>query len=145
MGVGAIAASPTTTPGVNNPIGVMAGAMWEDADGVHFSSWLPANVITNGGLRVVVTIMDDPDLVWMVQANGPMTLDNIGQSAGLKDVNLGNLNTLSHRSKCALDTTTIANAGVQAVRIVRVLDPGAPFSDVLVQFNHNIHQYQTNV
>lgn len=142
-GIKIIAATPTTTGSANSPVGVINWFQWEDATGVKIQRFLPASVITGlGGKKVWAGIHDDPDTVWMVQASA--TLDNtaIGKNAALLNVNQGNLAT--GRSKAALDAASAATTATLAVRIVRVLQPGDPFPDVLVQFNGGVHQYDNN-
>lgn len=135
-----IAASPTTTAGANNPVGVLNGVFWEDKAGPHWQPFLPANVITGlGGKKVVAMVNDDPDLWFMVQANGTLDLSHVGKNAALASVNTGN--TATGRSTCVLDAASVAVGATLAVKIIRVLDPGAAFPDVLVQWNGGIHQY----
>jgi hypothetical protein len=137
-----VAATPTSTGSASSPCGVLQGAYWEDRSGVHFSPHLPAGLIAGGAKRIVAMVNDDPDLWFMVQASATLDLTAVGKLAAILNPAAGNAS--SGRSTAALDAASVATTGTLACRIVRVLDPGAPFPDVLVQFGGTVHQYLNN-
>lgn len=143
-GLKAIAASPTTTGSAASPVGTFHGAWWEDKTGVHFSTFLPQSLIANGGKKVWAMVNDDPDLWFLVQANGALDNSAVGKNAAL--INPGAGNTGTGRSTCALDAASVATTATLAVRIMRVLSPPVvglpdPFPELLVQWNGGVHQY----
>lgn len=146
-GVQPLTATPNPgTPGTTSTVGVLSEAIWADECGCMFHSYLPTNAKTlyaTAVNKVGVLVMDDPDLVWMVQANATLTLADTGKFYDLVNVGAGNTGTISKRSTCALDVSTGALTA-KSVRLIRVLDPGAPYPDCLVQFAAGSHQYDNN-
>ena len=149
----AITASPTATLGANSPQGVFMGASWTDPiRGFVNAQYLPANALNNGATNIKVRIADDDDLVFQVQADGPVTVNQIGLNAALKTFNTGSVQT--GNSTVALASASIA-AGVLAVRIYDFVYsaepspgagslPGDPFTDVLVIWNPTVHRFQNS-
>ncbi|MET0166337.1 MAG: hypothetical protein ABW318_15195 [Vicinamibacterales bacterium] len=135
----ALTASPTTTGSANSPVGTLAEAVWLEGCCSPFHSYLPANAVTLYGPGVGGLVMDDPGLVFMIQADATLDLTAVGKNAAL--VNVGAGNAFTKRSTCALGASTVALTATLAVRIIRVLDPGALFPDCLVQWNGSVHQY----
>jgi hypothetical protein len=151
-----LVASPTTAIGPNSPIGVFMGCEYQDpVRGFVNAQFLPANVITGGATKVRLKIADSPDLVFAVQANGPVTIDKIGSNAALVGpFAAGSLAT--GNSLVALDIASIAApAATLAVRIYDFVYhagpspgassiPGDAFTDVLVIWNAGVHRYSNS-
>ena len=136
----ALTATPTTTGSANSPIGVFSEGIWAEPGLSPFHSYMPANAVTLYGPGCGGLVMDDPGIVYMVQADATLDLTAVGKNAAL--VNVGAGNSFTKRSTCALLASSVALTATLAVRIIRVLDPGAAFPDVLVQWNGNVHQYE---
>lgn len=140
--VKAIATSPTTTPGATSPVGVLQGAFWDGGAlsvGSPFHPFVPAAILAGGARRATCLINDDPDLWFLIQANGTLDLTAQGKNAAL--VNPGAGNATTGRSTCALDAASVANTITLAVKIIRVLQPGDAYPECLVQWNAGVHQY----
>lgn len=145
----ALVASPTPTLSANSPIGVFVGAEWQDPiRGFVNAQYFPANGITAGATSVKFKIMDYPGLVMQVQADGPVTLAQIGLNAAL---NIAAGSTITGDSKISLGAASIA-AGALAVRIYDLVVnaapspgassmPGDPFTDCLVTWNFGVHRF----
>jgi hypothetical protein len=160
--VGFAAGNPTvltatpvaSTLSANSPIGVFMGAEWIDpVRGFVNAQYLPANAISNGATKVRLKIADAPDLIMQIQANGSLSGNPsvVGLNAGLI-ITVGN--TATGNSTIALDSASAA-PGTAATLALKIYDfvynaapspgassmPGDPFTDVLVQWNMNVHRY----
>lgn len=143
----ALAASPdTTTAGV---VGVCVGVQYTDPSlkYTQFSQFLPANAVNAGYTNILISVIDDPDQLYQVQATGPVTRAAIGNNAEL--TGFGNGSTITGNSAISLDDTSIDNTNTFAVRIVDLVDgaptfstPGDAFTDCIVKFNFGVHSYQ---
>lgn len=150
----ALAATPTTALSANSPIGVFMGCSYIDPiRGFVNAQYLPANALNNGATKIMCKIMDWPDLVMAVQADGPVTLNQIGMNATLKNFGAGNLATGD--SQVQLTSATIAGTSTFAVRIYDFVNtptpspgagsqPGDPFTDVLVVWNPGVHRFRNS-
>ena len=148
-----IIATPTTTIGPNNPIGVMMGASWIDPiRGFVNSQYLPANLYSSGATKIQLKIADSPSIVMQVQADGPVVLSQIGLNASL-NVPSPTGSTVTGNSLISLNTASILGTATLAVRIYDIPleaapspgasnQPGDPFTDVLVLWNFGIHRFQ---
>ena len=141
----ALTASPTTSSvGV---VGVCVGVQYTDPT-LKYSQWaqfLPANAVNSGYTNIYVSVIDDPDQLYQVQADGPVTAADIGNNAALG--NFSNGSVTSGNSKVNMSATT-ANTSTLAVRIVDLVDgaptfstPGDAFTDCIVKFNFGVHSY----
>jgi len=139
-GVAPIAATPSSAAPV---CGVVQGAQWTSVIKPEWFPSLPGGTYAAGGRNIWVMVNDDPNLVMMIQASATLDLTAVGKVAGMvaASINTGNNNT--GRANGALDAASVAATGDKAFRIVGILDPGAPFPDVLVQWNVNVHQLQS--
>lgn len=136
----AAVASPTTSIGVNTPVGVMAGCSYVDSTGKPtWSNFLPASAIANGATDVELYIWDDPAMLFKVQGSGAVTKAAIGLNAPLGNFGAGS--TVTGRSAINLTYGSIATTATLAVRIVDVLDPATSYPDVIVKFNPAVHAY----
>ena len=141
----ALTATPTTSSvGV---VGVCVGVQYTDPT-LKYSQWaqfLPANAVNSGYTNIYVSVIDDPDQLYQVQADGPVTAADIGNNAALG--NFSNGSVTSGNSKVNVSATT-ANTSTLAVRIVDLVDgaptfstPGDLFTDCIVKFNFGVHSY----
>ena len=141
----ALTATPTTSSvGV---VGVCVGVQYTDPT-LKYSQWaqfLPANAVNSGYTNIYVSVIDDPDQLYQVQADGIVTRAEIGNNSALG--NFSNGSTVSGNSKVNISATT-ANTSTLAVRIVDLVDgaptfstPGDAFTDCIVKFNFGVHSY----
>ena len=141
----ALTSTPTTSSvGV---VGVCVGVQYTDPT-LKYSQWaqfLPANAVNSGYTNIYVSVIDDPDQLYQVQADGPVTAADIGNNAALG--NFSNGSVTSGNSKVNVSATT-ANTSTLAVRIVDLVDgaptfstPGDAFTDCIVKFNFGVHSY----
>lgn len=141
------AATPTTTRGTSTPVGVCVGVRYTDptTKQEHHAQYLPANAVTNGYTNIYIKVVDDPDAVFMVQADGAVTAAKLGYNAALKNFGAGS--TTTGKSAVSLDSATVATTATLAVRIVGFSTlsgdaAGDAYTNVLVKFNQGVHAYQ---
>jgi len=141
----ALTTTPTTsTKGV---VGVAVGVSYTDPTlkYTQFSQYLPANAVNSGYTNILISVIDDPDQLYQVQADGVVTLAEIGNNSALG--NFSNGSTTTGNSKVNVSATS-ANTSTLAVRIVDLVDgaptfstPGDAFTDCIVKFNFGVHSY----
>ena len=141
----ALTATPTTsTKGV---VGVAVGVSYTDPTlkYTQFSQYLPANAVNSGYTNILISVIDDPDQLYQVQADGVVTRAEIGNNSALG--NFSNGSTTTGNSKVDISATS-ANTATLAVRIVDLVDgaptfstPGDAFTDCIVKFNFGVHSY----
>ena len=91
-------------------------------------------------------IVDDPDVVFQVQADGAVTQADLGQNVKLAAVQSTSTgDTTTGNSTTAVSATTASTSGF-AFRIVDFVDaPGSTigdaYTDLLVKFNPDSHSY----
>jgi hypothetical protein len=143
----AVTATPTTTWGATStPVGVCVGVRYIDATSkqeVH-AQYFPANGITNGHTKVFIKVVDDPDAIFLIQANGSVAATALGGNAAVA-FTAGD--TTTGKSKLALASATVAVTATLALRIVGFSDkPGSAvgdaFTDCYVKFNQGVHAFQ---
>jgi hypothetical protein len=91
-------------------------------------------------------VVDDPDVVYMAQADGAVTQEDLGQNtdfAAAQSTSTGVL--INGNSTSAVESTTAVTATLP-FRIVDFVDSptstvGDEFTDVLIKFNAGIHSY----
>ena len=133
-------ALPTGTT-LTGSLGVFVGCEYENDLGqtVH-SQYYPS-----GATNAKALVVDDPNVLFQVQADGAMDQSDIGANtffAAAQSTSTGN--TATGNSTSALDATVQTTAA--AFRIVDfVSEPGDAFTDVLVKFNPSAHSYLNNV
>lgn len=144
-----LASTPTagTTAGI---LGVCVGLRYTDPNLKYtvFSQYLPSGAITAGYSDVFVRVCDDPDQLYMIQADTAVgTKTNgargaIGQNAPLKTFT-GSATT--GLSQTALDTgsnwATCASTNTLAMRIIDIYTPDDTYPEVIVKFNQGVHSY----
>lgn len=141
----ALTTTPTTsTKGV---VGVAVGVTYTDPTlkYTQFAQYLPANAVNAGYTNILISVIDDPDQLYQVQADGIVTRAEIGNNSALG--NFSNGSTVSGNSKVNISATT-ANTSTLAVRIVDLVDgaptfstPGDAYTDCIVKFNFGVHSY----
>lgn len=142
----AITATPTTAASAATPVGVFVGVRYTDAT-LHqeqHAQYLPANAISAGATKVFIQVVDDPDALFLVQANGPIARSQVGLNATLTNFSAGNVQF--GVSKVQLDTVTPAATATFAVRIVDLVEgpmstAGDAYTDCIVKFNVGVHAY----
>jgi hypothetical protein len=106
---------------------------------LHAQYW-PSGTVASDAMAYVC---DDPDTLFVVQADDAVTQTMIGSNFGVNqtagDVNTGN-------SKVSLDVATRATTNTIGLRLVDVVDGpfsklGDAFTDCIVKFNAGIHTY----
>jgi len=148
-----ITATPTTSLGANTPWGVVVGVRYTDPvlKQTQFSSYLPGGAITAGYTNVFIRVIDDPDAVWQVQADGAVAATKIGLNAPLTNFSAGS--TTSGNSAVKLASASIAATNTLGVKIIDLVNessiaggnqsqPGDAFTDCLVIWNQNVHAYR---
>jgi hypothetical protein len=141
----------TTTPTTSTQglVGVAVGVSYVDPVLKYqvFANFLPANAISAGYTNVAIRVVEDPDQLYQVQADGSVGLGAIGKNAEL--TNFGG-STTTGNSTIALESTTPANTSTFAVRIVDLVNgpfstPGDAKTDCIVKFNFGVHSYYQSV
>lgn len=146
--VRAISATSGTVSTVTAAIGVFVGCQYTDPN-------LKYLLNTNGYVGGVVAsdimgfVVDDPNMLFEVQADGPLSQSNLGNNVGLiAAAPAGNGANLVSRLTVA-SATAAAGAGAATLPF-RIVDfkrgpdaaPGDSFTDVLVSWNFGQHLFQ---
>ena len=126
-------------------IGVFVGCTYTDPNlgtVVFRQNWPTGTVAADAQAYIV----DDPDVVFMAQADGAVTQADLGQNtnfAAVQSTTTGD--TTNGNSNSAVSSTTATTATI-AFRIVDFVDSptstvGDAFTDLLIKFNAGIHSY----
>jgi hypothetical protein len=137
------------TLGTTSPLGICMGVQYT-SPGLQYTlnaQYLPANAITAGYTNILVSVLDDPNALFMIQADGQVAQDNIGQNI--------NLNSMSGNVTTGFSTTSAiaSTAGTTNTFPLRIVDlvnqnsifggglsaPNDAFTDVIVRWNLNTH------
>ena len=126
-------------------IGVFVGVTYTDPNSgtVVFRQNWPTGTVADDAQAYII---DDPDVVFMAQADGAVTQADLGQNtnfAAVQSTTTGD--TTNGNSNSAVSSTTAATATI-AFRIVDFVDSptstvGDAFTDLLLKFNAGIHSY----
>ena len=126
-------------------IGVFVGCTYTDPNlgTVVFRQNWPTGTVADDAQAYIV---DDPDVVFMAQADGAVTQADLGQNtnfAAVQSTSTGS--TVTGNSNSAVSSTTAATNTI-AFRIVDFVDSptstvGDAFTDLLIKFNAGIHSY----
>lgn len=140
----AATAAPTTTRSANTPVGVCVGVRYTDAVSKReeHSQYFPAGGIAAGHTNVYIKVCEDPDMLFMVQADGSMDRGDIGLNCDLTGFGAGS--TRTGLSGVKLNSATEALTATLPVRIVDIVENGQStsgdaFTEVLVMFNPGVH------
>ena len=125
-------------------IGVFVGCSYTDPNSNQkvFAQYWPASTVASDAVGYVV---DDPDVVFQIQADASIAQAGLGANAPLAAVQSTSTgSTVTGNSTSALDATVATTT--QAFRIVDFVDSpnssvGDAFTDVLVKFNIAQHSY----
>ena len=125
-------------------IGVFVGCSYTDPNSKQkvFAQYWPASTVASDAVGYVV---DDPDVVFQIQADASIAQAGLGANAPLAAVQSTSTgSTTTGNSTTALDATVATTT--QAFRIVDFVDSpnssvGDAFTDVLVKFNVAQHSY----
>jgi len=140
-----IGATPTTTRNTNTPVGIFVGCEYVDASGrPTWAQYLPAGATNAGLTSIYVYVVDDPRVVFKVQADESVATTALGLNAPLVNVTAGS--TVSGNSTCALDGSAVASTNTLAVKIIGFVEsvystPGDAYTDCLVIWNQGVHAY----
>ena len=126
-------------------VGVFVGCTYTDPNlgTVVFRQNWPTGTVADDAQAYIV---DDPDVVFMAQADGAVTQADLGQNtnfAAVQSTTTGD--TTTGNSNSAVSSTTAVTATI-AFRIVDFVDSptstvGDAFTDLLIKFNAGIHSY----
>ena len=126
-------------------VGVFVGCTYTDPNlgTVVFRQNWPTGTVADDAQAYIV---DDPDVVFMAQADGAVTQADLGQNtnfAAVQSTTTGD--TTTGNSNSAVSSTTATTATI-AFRIVDFVDSptstvGDAFTDLLIKFNAGIHSY----
>lgn len=126
-------------------IGVFVGCTYTDPNlgTVVFRNNWPTGTVADDAQAYIV---DDPDVIFMAQADGAVTQADLGQNtnfAAVQSTTTGD--TTNGNSNSAVSSTTAVTATI-AFRIVDFVDSptstvGDAFTDLLIKFNAGIHSY----
>ncbi len=134
-----------STPFPAGTIGVFVGCTYTDPStgNITFKQNWPTGTVASDAMAYIV---DDPDVVFQVQADGAVTQADLGQNVHLAAVQSTNTgDTTTGNSTSAVSATTAVTSGF-AFRIVDFVDaPGSTigdaYTDLLVKFNPDSHSY----
>src|SRR5215471_3943601 len=148
-----LTASPLSgTVNANSPIGIFMGASYIDPLwGFVNSQYLPVNAVNLGYKNIRLKIVDSPEVVMQIQANGVVTADKIGQNAAIAGPFGGGVPAIGN-SVVVLSAASVAVTNTLALRIYDFVYnaapspgassmPGDPFTDVLVCWNAGVHRF----
>jgi len=126
-------------------VGVFVGCTYTDPNlgTVVFRNNWPTGTVADDAQAYIV---DDPDVIFMAQADGAVTQADLGQNtnfAAVQSTTTGD--TTNGNSNSAVSSTTAVTATI-AFRIVDFVDSptstvGDAFTDLLIKFNAGIHSY----
>jgi len=126
-------------------VGVFVGCTYTDPNlgTVVFRNNWPTGTVADDAQAYIV---DDPDVIFMAQADGAVTQADLGQNtnfAAVQSTTTGD--TTTGNSNSAVSSTTATTATI-AFRIVDFVDSptstvGDAFTDLLIKFNAGIHSY----
>ena len=126
-------------------IGVFVGCSYTDPNSsqkVFRQNW-PTGTVASDAMAYIV---DDPDCLFQVQADGAVTQADLGQNTHLAAVQSTSTgSTTTGNSTSAVTATTATTSGF-AFRIVDFVDGpestvGDAFTDLIVKFNPDSHSY----
>jgi hypothetical protein len=134
-----------STPFPAGTIGVFVGCSYTDPNTKQklFAQYWPTGTVASDAVAYVV---DDPDVLLQVQADGSMAQATLGSNAHLAAVQSTSTgSTVTGNSNTALDATVNTTSGF-AFRVVDFVESpdstvGDAYTDVLVKFNPDAHSY----
>ena len=123
-------------------LGVFVGCSYTNDQGQTVHS----NYYPSGKLNGKALVVDDPDVIFQVQADAAMQQADLGMNAKLAAVQSTSTgSTATGNSNTALDADVIAAGAAAAFRVVGfVSEPTDAFPDVLIKFNPGAHQMRND-
>lgn len=134
----------TVTTGVTL-LGVFVGCQWTDPTyGFRTSQNYPASTVASD---IMAFVVDDPDVLFEVQADGAITTNMVGSNAKLIQTVAGS-STVNKISGVGLQQSSIAGTATFPLRIVDFVrspksTPGDAYTDVVVRLNVHLHRTAT--
>ena len=141
-GAGAAGAFPAGT------IGVFVGCTYSDpvTGNLTFSQYWPSGTVASDAQAYIV---DDPDVVFIAQADAAVTAVDLGQNTHLAAVQATDTGSTTTGNSTSAVTATTNTTAAFAFRIVDFVDSptsavGDDFTDLLVKFNAGVHSYNNS-
>ena len=127
-------------------VGVFVGCSYTDPNTKQklFSQYWPTGTVASDAVAYVV---DDPDCVFQVQADGSMAQTTLGANVPLAEVQSTSTgSTTTGNSDIAVDASAYASTSGISLRVVDFVSSttstvGDTYTDVLVKFNPDAHSY----
>ena len=152
LGTGFLTANLTVgtaaAPFVAGTVGVFVGCTYTDpgSNQVVFRQNWPTGTVTADAVAYVV---DDPAVIFQVQANGAVTAAALGSCCSILAQTTATGNLTSGNSTTAVNSATLS-VNQDAFKIVDFVDSptstvGDAFTDLLVKFNPVAHAYTSGV
>ena len=152
LGTGFLTANLTVgtaaAPFVAGTVGVFVGCTYTDpgSNQVVFRQNWPTGTVTADAVAYVI---DDPAVIFQVQANGAVTAAALGSRCSILAQTTATGNLASGNSTTAVNSATLSIAQ-DAFKIVDFVDSptstvGDAFTDLLVKFNPVAHAYTSGV
>lgn len=128
----------TATPVGGRSIGAFQGVEYSDMDGRRRVSnkWIANTPVLPTGDPTIAYATLDPSIVYEIQANGPLSISDIGSQANTTVIGSGSL--IVGNSAMMLDVATLTNTGNGTFRIIGIAigpdnAPGDAFTIAQVQ------------
>lgn len=138
-----------TTTAVPPPVGVFIGCEYELTDaGLYFKQMWTASTSVKSGTKAWGYVVDDPDMLFAIQADDSLDLAALGGNAALVQ---GAGNAATGNSGVSLDASSVAVTATLPLRIVDYVnmqgfsDLGDAFTDVIVRLNLHFNRSVTGV
>lgn len=129
-------------------IGVFVGCTYSDpvTGNLTFSQYWPSGTVASDAQAYIV---DDPDVVFMAQADAAVTAVDLGQNTHLAAIQATDTGSTTTGNSTSAVTATTATTAAFAFRIVDFVDSptsavGDDFTDLLVKFNAGVHSYNNS-
>ena len=134
-----------STPFPAGTIGVFVGCRYTDpsTSQLTFNQHWPTGTVASDAMAYIV---DDPDAVFQIQADGAVTQADLGQNTHLAAVQSTSTGSTTTGNSTSAATSTTNTTSGWAFRIVDFVDaPGSSigdaYTDLLVKFNPDSHSY----
>ncbi len=118
-------------------IGAFDGVEYTDVNGQpRVSNRWPASTATATGSTITAWCYRDPQIIYSIQGNGPISQSGVGNQAGFKTSSTGNVTT--GMSTASLDVALLSASTTGQLRVIRIGDdvdnaPADAFTTVYVQ------------
>ena len=126
-------------------VGVFVGCTYTDPNlgTVVFRNNWPTGTVADDAQAYIV---DDPDVIFMAQADGAVTQADLGQNTNFAAVQSTTTGDTTNGNSSSAVSATTATTNTIAFRIVDFVDSptstvGDAFTDLLIKFNAGIHSY----